>query len=244
MDIDTERLRALDQAITDAVAFLGLPTRGAFFDLAQQWPEHRDRLWANHTPDGFYRAWQGDAGRSNLCANVLDQFSRQALWAVLYSIVTQNAPLGAFLDYGCGSGALSFPFVGSCRAAVLVDLPNLAQEFLRARVQAGGLSHVIVATPEQVAETGPALFDLVCCIDVLEHLPEPTALFAQLDRWLKPGGLFCQRAPWATPNEPLCEHLPEAPLDWHKPGGGAAQLTERYELLFALDYGGLYRKLR
>ena len=43
-----------------------------------------------------------------------------------------------------------------------------------------------------------ASFDVVMCIEVLEHVPDPLSAFRELDRLLKPGGLMIITAPFAS----------------------------------------------
>jgi len=41
---------------------------------------------------------------------------------------------------------------------------------------------------EEVAAAEPAAFDVVTCMEVLEHVPDPAAMTATLARLLRPGG--------------------------------------------------------
>jgi SAM-dependent methyltransferase len=242
VSVEIDRAQAQDEAVTDACAWLGVP-RAQFFDLARQWHDRGRALWSETDPAGFYRAWTGDTGRVALCANILDQFSRDIVWSILHGVFTQ-VPVSFYLDYGCGSAALSFPFLGRCTGAVLVDVPNAQQEFVRWRLERAGLRDAVVTTPD-AAESLPAdSFGLIACVDVLEHLPNPTAVFARLDQQLAPGGMFVFRAPWAREDEDFGEHLPEATADWHRPAGGAEQLAARYRCLLGIEHGGLYLKER
>ncbi|MCL4104154.1 UNVERIFIED_CONTAM: hypothetical protein GTU68_035016 [Idotea baltica] len=44
------------------------------------------------------------------------------------------------------------------------------------------------STAEQLAESAPASFDIVCCLEMLEHVPEPGAVIAACATMAKPGG--------------------------------------------------------
>ena len=44
------------------------------------------------------------------------------------------------------------------------------------------------ATAEQIAEQLPAHFDIVCCLEMLEHVPDPAAVIAACGEMCKPGG--------------------------------------------------------
>lgn len=127
----------------------------------------------------------------------------------------------------------------------MVDVPNVGQDFLRWRLERDGWRHVILLHHEATDTLPPEAFDLICCIDVLEHLPEPTRIFERFDSWLRPGGFYLHRAPWAqsVDEEHEVGHLLAAPADWNRPGGAGDQLASRYELLAPISFGALYRKL-
>jgi 2-polyprenyl-3-methyl-5-hydroxy-6-metoxy-1,4-benzoquinol methylase len=172
---------------------------------------------------------------------VLDQFSRPEIWHVTSELRRQTS-LGYFLDYGCGSAVITWTALPDCAEAVLVDVPNLNQEFVRWRLDHYDSHQAAVLTPDEAAVFPAGMFDTIFCIDVLEHLPEPTPIFERFDQWLKPGGILLHRSPWAKPDEQLCEHLAEATADWFRPGGGASQLAQRYNTLTELPFGGVYMK--
>jgi 2-polyprenyl-6-hydroxyphenyl methylase / 3-demethylubiquinone-9 3-methyltransferase len=93
------------------------------------------------------------------------------------------------LDVGCGGGLLA---EGMARRGARVLGIDLAQETLAvARLHAveSGLPveyrHVAV---EELAESAPAGFDVVTCLEMLEHVPDPSAILAALARVVRPGG--------------------------------------------------------
>ncbi len=43
-------------------------------------------------------------------------------------------------------------------------------------------------TAEALAEEAPGQFDVITCMEMLEHVPDPTSVIAAIDRLLKPGG--------------------------------------------------------
>lgn len=240
MSLEVLRHRAAEEAITEACAYLSVD-RPAFFELALRWAEVGPTLWSQTSPGTFYTSWRGDLGQAAVAANVMDQFSRQDVWAMTHQLLTRRQDW-VYLDYGCGTASISFPFLNHCRTAVLLDVPNDSQEFVRWRVAQHGLQHTVVCTPEQSDQLPPQAFSVIACIDVLEHLPQPTAVFEQLDALLQPGGLLLFRAPWAREGEDFGEHLPEATAEWHRPGGGAEQLTARYTAIAPLNFGAVYQK--
>ncbi|MBI5830691.1 MAG: class I SAM-dependent methyltransferase [Armatimonadetes bacterium] len=243
MDILLELARVRDETIGDVAAFFGLE-REQVYDQAATWSQRQRAMLAEGIPGDHYAHWLGDDGRANVCLNTIDQFYRTDVFAVICQLHTAGL-VRDVVDFGCGTGVVSYPHLSRCRSAVMVDVPNVAQDFLRWRLERDRLHHVILLHHEAVGPLPAESFDLVCCIDVLEHLPEPTQVFEQFDRWLRPGGFYLHRAPWAESEEDEREvgHLLAAPVDWNRPGGAAEQLARRYERLAPVSFGGLYRKL-
>lgn len=230
-------LLSFDNCVTDACAFLGIE-RQQFFQLASVWGDYVRTFHDHANPEDFYRGFVGEAGRSNLCANILDQFCQLEVATVLPGLPVQGrdgAPL-SFADFGCGTAALSFPVAVRFGRAHLVDLPNLAQDFVAWRCRRHGCDHIQTGTIGAVL----APVDVALCIDVLEHIAESSAFFARIDQSVRPGGVLILRAPWHSV-APHVEHLPAAEADWlHR--GGAAMLAQRYDKLRDIQYGGIYRK--
>jgi SAM-dependent methyltransferase len=93
-------------------------------------------------------------------------------------------PHARVLDVGCGTGANGAVLAAGERFAVGVDASSLplalGQRTHAARLRADG-----AALP--FAE---AAFDLVCALDVLEHLDDDAAAARELRRVLRPGGVL------------------------------------------------------
>lgn len=93
------------------------------------------------------------------------------------------------LEVGCGTGATLrwLKESGRCQTTVGMELFESAAVLARPHVD-----EVVVGNAEQLLETAfaPASFDLVLCLDVLEHMVEPWAFVAKVDRLLKPGGVL------------------------------------------------------
>jgi SAM-dependent methyltransferase len=54
---------------------------------------------------------------------------------------------------------------------------------------------------------GDASFDVILCLDVLEHLPDPTQAISDFSRWLRPGGLLLVSAPFYLVTLDYSTHL-------------------------------------
>ena len=91
------------------------------------------------------------------------------------------------LDVGCGAGATLqwLKQTGRCDVCVGIEMMETAAAVARGRIDE---LHVGDATLLVDSAFAPQSFDLVLCLDVLEHLVDPWAFVAQLRPLLKPGG--------------------------------------------------------
>jgi SAM-dependent methyltransferase len=104
---------------------------------------------------------------------------------------------GRVLDVGCNAGALLHS-LGRHRPDLDlagVDIDALALDTARARLPEADLR----TAPADALPFADASFDLVTCIDVVEHLPEATRRPAgrELRRVLRPGGRLIVQVPHA-----------------------------------------------
>ncbi len=92
-------------------------------------------------------------------------------------------------DVGCGGGILS---ESMARAGAHVTAIDLAEESLKvARLHAlesGQSVDYQYKSAEQLAEECPAQFDVVTCLEMLEHVPDPAAVVQACASLVKPGG--------------------------------------------------------
>jgi 2-polyprenyl-6-hydroxyphenyl methylase/3-demethylubiquinone-9 3-methyltransferase len=93
------------------------------------------------------------------------------------------------LDVGCGGGLLTEALAKSGAEAVGIDLAAASIEVARQHAQAQSTAvDYRVVTAEELAREQPQGFDLVCCLEMLEHVPDPAQTIAACARLTRPGG--------------------------------------------------------
>ncbi len=93
------------------------------------------------------------------------------------------------LDVGCGGGLLTEGMARRGARVLGIDLAPEALAVARLHAIESGLpvEYRQVAV-ETLAASTPAAFDVVTCLEMLEHVPDPSAIVAALARLVRPGG--------------------------------------------------------
>lgn len=105
--------------------------------------------------------------------------------------VAQRAALrdAAVLDVGCGGGLLSEALAKAGARVTAIDLaPNLLKVARLHGLESGVKVEYRQLPVEALAEEAPASFDVVTCMEMLEHVPDPASVVRACATLLKPGG--------------------------------------------------------
>jgi len=105
--------------------------------------------------------------------------------------VDQHADLNGkkVLDIGCGGGILSESMARQGATVTGIDMAE--NVLLAARSHAASTDLAIdyqQSTAESYAERHPVSFDVVTCMELLEHVPDPGSLILACKELVKPGG--------------------------------------------------------
>jgi 2-polyprenyl-6-hydroxyphenyl methylase / 3-demethylubiquinone-9 3-methyltransferase len=93
------------------------------------------------------------------------------------------------LDVGCGGGILSESMAERRAKVTGIDLGEKALRVAQLHSLESGVAvdYQLIAV-EGLAEKFPASFDVVTCLEMLEHVPDPASVVAACAKLVKPGG--------------------------------------------------------
>jgi 2-polyprenyl-6-hydroxyphenyl methylase/3-demethylubiquinone-9 3-methyltransferase len=93
------------------------------------------------------------------------------------------------LDVGCGGGLLSEGMARRGAQVTGIDLAPGAIEVAKLHALEAGIAMDYRLVPvETLAESAAGTYDLVTCLEMLEHVPDPAAILAGIARLVRPGG--------------------------------------------------------
>lgn len=110
---------------------------------------------------------------------------------VRLAFIEQRAPLAGLkvLDVGCGGGLLSEAMARRGANVTGIDLGQTAIEVASLHaLEAGVKVRYLVESAEAHAVGNTGAYDVVTCLEMLEHVPEPEQVVATLATLVRPGG--------------------------------------------------------
>ena len=93
------------------------------------------------------------------------------------------------LDVGCGGGILSESMAARGAAVTGIDMGETPLNVARLHLHESGLQvDYQQSTAEAFADEHPAEYDVVTCLEMLEHVPDPASVIKACHDLVKPGG--------------------------------------------------------
>jgi 2-polyprenyl-6-hydroxyphenyl methylase / 3-demethylubiquinone-9 3-methyltransferase len=104
--------------------------------------------------------------------------------------IAAHAPLEGrrVLDVGCGGGLLAEALARAGATVTGIDLAPGMIEVARLHAAASALAIDYRLVEAEALRASGASFDVVTCLEMLEHVPEPAAMVACLAALVRPGG--------------------------------------------------------
>lgn len=94
------------------------------------------------------------------------------------------------IDIGCGGGILSESLAKAGALVTGLDMASDSIEIARTHAQAAQLNiDYQISTAEAWAQAHPAEYEVVTCMELLEHVPDPASVIHAAAQLLAPGGV-------------------------------------------------------
>ena len=96
------------------------------------------------------------------------------------------------LDYGCGTGLLSFPLKDELGTILLADSSSGMLDVVAEKIAAQGVTHMTPMKLDLLIDPPPAQrFDLIVTAMTLHHVPDTDQILRIFHDLLQPGGYLC-----------------------------------------------------
>lgn len=127
-------------------------------------------------------AWWSDKG----AAALLHQINPIRLRFITQTINLKNLKI---LDVGCGGGILTESMAKLANDVTGLDLAEPLIKVAREHAQAQNLTiHYVCEAVEDFASKHQHHYDVITCMEMLEHVPDPKSIIQAMSSMLKPGG--------------------------------------------------------
>ncbi|MEH6568377.1 MAG: bifunctional 2-polyprenyl-6-hydroxyphenol methylase/3-demethylubiquinol 3-O-methyltransferase UbiG [Halioglobus sp.] len=105
--------------------------------------------------------------------------------------IDERSPVAGkmLVDVGCGGGILAESMAQRGAQVTGIDMGESPLTVARIhQLESGVEVDYRQNTAEQLAQEKPGAFDIVCCLEMLEHVPDPGSVIAACAAMAKPGG--------------------------------------------------------
>jgi 2-polyprenyl-6-hydroxyphenyl methylase / 3-demethylubiquinone-9 3-methyltransferase len=93
------------------------------------------------------------------------------------------------LDIGCGGGILTESLAKAGASVVAIDLSAEAIAVAQDHALSQDLTiEYVISSAEEFSDEHPGEFDIITCMEMLEHVPDPSAILSASAKLLKPNG--------------------------------------------------------
>ena len=93
------------------------------------------------------------------------------------------------LDVGCGGGLISEALAEFGAEVTGIDMGEAPLKVAELHLLESGLSvEYIKITAEELSKERPEYYDVVTCLEMLEHVPDPASVISACAKMVKPGG--------------------------------------------------------
>jgi len=107
------------------------------------------------------------------------------------NFIDQKAALAgkSVIDIGCGGGILSESLFKMGASVTGIDMSEAALNVAKMhQYESGTQVNYRLATAEEIADEQPEQWDIVTCLEMLEHVPDPSSIIQSCAKLAKPGG--------------------------------------------------------